>query len=73
MPTATYAPRTKAPHCHGEMARTTVEGFTYYECNECGDALDARLVTDCAICGYNASMPGRNVCDKCADLVRRGR
>lgn len=55
------------------MARTTVQGFTYYECNECGDALDARLVTDCAICGYNASMPGRNVCDKCADLVRRGR
>jgi hypothetical protein len=54
------------------MHRTTVQGFTYYECTECGDALDARLVTDCAICGYNAAMPHHTVCAKCATLALKG-
>lgn len=71
METAIRTRRTKAPHCHGEMTRTQVNGFAYYECDQCGDALDERLVTDCAICGYNAAMPSKTVCAKCATLITR--
>jgi len=65
-------PTPVGPQCrpHGTMTRHTVNNFTFYECDTCGNAMDERLTSPCHICGYHVVVRPATHCDKCAEMLR---